>query len=64
LICADLYEAPAVLEDKDDVVVTSYGAITWLPETGYGREYLQGVYNKESSSRRPGDRRAGLRVGL
>jgi SAM-dependent methyltransferase len=31
-ICADLYEATGVPEDKYDVVFTSYGAITWLPD--------------------------------
>jgi SAM-dependent methyltransferase len=31
-VCADLYEATTVLEDKYDVVFTSYGAITWLPD--------------------------------
>jgi SAM-dependent methyltransferase len=31
-ICADLYDAPSAVGDKFDVVFTSYGAITWLPD--------------------------------
>jgi len=31
-ICADLYELPNVLEDKFDIVFTSYGTIGWLPD--------------------------------
>jgi SAM-dependent methyltransferase len=31
-ICADIYDAPFVVNDQFDVVFTSYGAITWLPD--------------------------------
>ncbi len=31
-ICADLYDAPIAVNDKFDVVFSSYGAITWLPD--------------------------------
>jgi SAM-dependent methyltransferase len=31
-ICADIYDTPAALGDQFDVVFTSYGAITWLPD--------------------------------
>ena len=31
-ICADIYDTGAVLGDQFDVVFTSYGAITWLPD--------------------------------
>ena len=31
-VCADLYDAPSAVEGKFEVVFTSYGAITWLPE--------------------------------
>jgi SAM-dependent methyltransferase len=30
--CADVYEARAAVGDQFDVVFTSYGAITWLPD--------------------------------
>lgn len=31
-ICADIYDAPTALGDQLDVVFTSYGAVTWLPD--------------------------------
>jgi SAM-dependent methyltransferase len=31
-ICADIYDARAAVGDQFDVVFTSYGAITWLPD--------------------------------
>lgn len=31
-ICSDIYELPAVLEEKFDIVFTSYGVIGWLPD--------------------------------
>jgi SAM-dependent methyltransferase len=31
-ICADIYDAASVIDDPFDVVFTSYGAITWLPD--------------------------------
>ena len=31
-ICADIYDARSVVGDNFDVVFTSYGAITWLPD--------------------------------
>src|SRR5271154_4600307 len=31
-ICADIYDTASVIDDTFDVVFTSYGAITWLPD--------------------------------
>jgi ubiquinone/menaquinone biosynthesis C-methylase UbiE len=31
-ICSDIYELPAVLDTKFDIVFTSYGTIGWLPD--------------------------------
>lgn len=31
-ICSDIYELPKVLNDKFDIVFTSYGTIGWLPD--------------------------------
>lgn len=31
-ICADIYNLPTVLDDKFDIVFTSYGVIKWLPD--------------------------------
>lgn len=31
-ICSDIYELPNVLDDKFDIVFTSYGVIGWLPD--------------------------------
>lgn len=31
-ICSDVYELPNVLDEKFDIVFTSYGAIGWLPD--------------------------------
>lgn len=31
-VCCDLYEAPNVIEEKFDIVFTSYGTIGWLPD--------------------------------
>jgi 2-polyprenyl-3-methyl-5-hydroxy-6-metoxy-1,4-benzoquinol methylase len=31
-VCADVYEANAVLQDQFDIVYTSYGTIGWLPD--------------------------------
>lgn len=31
-ICSDIYELPSALDDKFDVVFTSYGVIGWLPD--------------------------------
>lgn len=31
-ICSDIYELPNVLNDKFDIVFTSYGVIGWLPD--------------------------------
>lgn len=31
-ICSDIYRLPEVLEDKFDIVFTSYGTIGWLPD--------------------------------
>ncbi len=31
-VCSDIYDLPAVLEEKFDLVFTSYGVIAWLPD--------------------------------
>jgi len=31
-ICSDIYELPEVLDDRFDIVYTSYGVLTWLPD--------------------------------
>ena len=31
-ICAELYESPALLDETFDVVYTSYGVLSWLPD--------------------------------
>jgi len=31
-VCSDIYDAPSAVDGKFDVVFTSYGAITWLPD--------------------------------
>lgn len=31
-VCSDIYDLPAVLEGKFDIVFTSYGVIGWLPD--------------------------------
>lgn len=31
-ICADIYDLPQVLDEKFDMVFTSYGTISWLPD--------------------------------
>jgi 2-polyprenyl-3-methyl-5-hydroxy-6-metoxy-1,4-benzoquinol methylase len=31
-ICANLYDLPNVLDDKFDIVVTTYGVLSWLPD--------------------------------
>lgn len=31
-ICSDIYELPNILDDKFDIVFTSYGVIGWLPD--------------------------------
>lgn len=31
-ICCDLYELPAILNEKFDIIFTSYGVIGWLPD--------------------------------
>ena len=31
-ICADVYDLPAVLDDRFDFVVTTYGVLAWLPD--------------------------------
>lgn len=31
-VCSDIYSLPLVLEDKYDLVYTSYGTISWLPD--------------------------------
>lgn len=31
-VCSDLYELPDVLSEKYDIVYTSYGVLTWLPD--------------------------------
>lgn len=31
-VCADLYDLPEVLHDRFDIVVTTYGVLSWLPD--------------------------------
>src|SRR5215471_11552990 len=31
-VCADLYELPDVLDGQFDIVVTTYGVLSWLPD--------------------------------
>jgi SAM-dependent methyltransferase len=31
-VCADLYKLPALLDDRFDIVVTTYGVLSWLPD--------------------------------
>ncbi|HEV2800837.1 MAG TPA: class I SAM-dependent methyltransferase [Pyrinomonadaceae bacterium] len=31
-VCANVYDLPAALEDRFDIVYTSYGVLSWLPE--------------------------------
>ena len=33
-VCSDIYDLPNVLEEKFDIVFTSYGVIGWLPDMG------------------------------
>ena len=39
-ICSDIYELPDVLDDKFDIVFTSYGVIGWLPDMGRWAEII------------------------
>lgn len=39
-ICCDLFELPAHLDKQFDIVFTSYGAITWLPELNNWAEII------------------------
>jgi ubiquinone/menaquinone biosynthesis C-methylase UbiE len=32
-VCSELYDLPAILDQRFDVVFTSYGALPWLPDT-------------------------------
>lgn len=44
-ICSDLYALPEVLDERFDIVFTSYGALCWLPDLGgwarIVRDYLK-----------------------
>src|SRR3981189_2025360 len=31
-LCSNIYDAPSVLDEKFDIVFTSYGALCWLPD--------------------------------
>ncbi len=39
-ICSDVYEAPATLNGKFDIVFTSYGTIGWLPDLNRWAEVI------------------------
>ena len=39
-ICSDLYDLPNHLDEEFDVVFTSYGVLTWLPDLGRWAEIV------------------------
>jgi 2-polyprenyl-3-methyl-5-hydroxy-6-metoxy-1,4-benzoquinol methylase len=39
-VCSDLYELPNVLDEKFDLVYTSYGTVGWLPDVGKWAEVI------------------------
>ena len=41
-ICSNLYDLPDALEEQFDIVFTSYGVLTWLPDIG---RWAQAVSN-------------------
>lgn len=40
-ICSDIYDLPKVLEEKFDIVFTSYGTISWLPDLNKWANVIQ-----------------------
>ncbi len=48
-VCADVYSAPEVIDEKFDIVYTSFGTIAWLPDLDRWAEVI-------ASSMKPGGR--------
>ncbi len=40
-ICSDIYSLPAILDEQFDIVFTSYGTVTWLPDTDKWADVIQ-----------------------